>query len=489
MAQAMRFTRYRFMLLLWMGLWLFCLQCSEETSSLDADNDADTDPVWDTPAENDTEPDLDETPYERDDDSFEETEEYSDVMENPDVEENLDVTDESENDEAEEIPGEIEEDDTSDEVEVEEEIEVEWDVTPLPPAAGEVVFSELMPFPLALNRNEGQWVELTNLARHPITLQGCTVASSVHEAQISEELRIDPLGRIVIGVERSVEYENDVELDWTWGDFTLKLEWDSLRLSCEETLVDTVTYSETNMGMYVFFGASISLCPGAFNDVENDFYANWRLSRERMPNGDRGTPGSANETCDFIGGDEDLEVEWDTEFDALEDVEVDTASCFPASGSLDLPNCGHEIQLPGGMGHETCVIVPQGQCHTYWMGNIPDNWYYVDERELPRHMVHLTQYALSRFPVTVEEYRACIDAGTCSRPVDRLCHIDGSYQVGDPNIDDVLRGNHPVNCVNRYQALDFCRWAGGNASLGSPVGIRCGGSDGDRGRPFQFPVG
>ncbi len=443
-----------FVLFIGIVIFLLCTRCSEESDLSPFDHDADLDPQQEQDVSADDDLDSDEHLPDIDEEEFPDSEDISDIENDENASEEQDV------EETEEIPEECEPDlDPPWEQEVEEELE--WDVPPVPPEAGDVIFSELMPFPLALQQNEGQWVELTNRARHPITLQGCEFATSSYSTTIDSPLQIDPRGKILIGVERATTYSNDVTIAWNWGNYILKTGWDSLRISCGETMIDSVTYSENNMGMYLMFGASVSLCPDHLDAEQNDSYDNWRVSGERMPNDDRGTPGETNEPCEFIGGDLDVEIEWDTDIEQWESQEEAPENCLPAHGMTGLPNCGHTVSLPGGMDHETCVIVPQGSCHTYWMGNLPDNWYYFDQREMPRHTVHLTSYALSRFPVTVGEYRQCIEDGGCGRPVAELCHVDGSYLVGEPNIDNPLRTNHPVNCINRYQALEFCHWAGG----------------------------
>ncbi|MBN2494164.1 MAG: formylglycine-generating enzyme family protein [Deltaproteobacteria bacterium] len=61
---------------------------------------------------------------------------------------------------------------------------------------------------------------------------------------------------------------------------------------------------------------------------------------------------------------------------------------------------------------------------------------------------------LSRSEVTVAQYRACVEAGSCSEPrsksENRYCNW------GRPD-----RDRHPVNCVSWHQAEAFCKWAGG----------------------------
>jgi formylglycine-generating enzyme required for sulfatase activity len=67
-------------------------------------------------------------------------------------------------------------------------------------------------------------------------------------------------------------------------------------------------------------------------------------------------------------------------------------------------------------------------------------WY---EREVPQHEVRLPTYYISRYPVTVAQFRAFIEAS--------------GYE---PHDEDSLRGvpNHPIVWVSWYDALAYCDW-------------------------------
>ncbi len=91
----------------------------------------------------------------------------------------------------------------------------------------------------------------------------------------------------------------------------------------------------------------------------------------------------------------------------------------------------------------------------------------------PPHPVTLKPFWLDTTEVTVAAYKACVDAGSCSKPDDR----DDSCNWGKSD-----RGNHPINCVDWEQATSFCRWA--NKRLPTEeeweYGARQGGIRGDR---------
>ncbi len=107
----------------------------------------------------------------------------------------------------------------------------------------------------------------------------------------------------------------------------------------------------------------------------------------------------------------------------------------------------------GGWGGPDCsvdlvniewVAIPGG---TFWMGSDSGN-----SDEQPVHQVTVPGFEMSRTEVTVSHYQKCVDAVECTEP--SQC---GSYY----NWGVTGREDHPVNCVDWQQAVDFCAFAGG----------------------------
>ncbi len=71
--------------------------------------------------------------------------------------------------------------------------------------------------------------------------------------------------------------------------------------------------------------------------------------------------------------------------------------------------------------------------------------------EKPVHRVTVGTFRMSKTEVTVAQYRACVDAGRCTKP------NTGPYC----NWVKAGRGAHPVTCVDWKQSRTFCGWAGG----------------------------
>lgn len=92
---------------------------------------------------------------------------------------------------------------------------------------------------------------------------------------------------------------------------------------------------------------------------------------------------------------------------------------------------------------EDWVTIPGG---TFDMGSDDG-----EPDEQPVHSVTVPDFEMWRTEVTAAQYDLCVLAGECSSmPQGPACNWD----------KDGLE-NHPVNCVSREQANNFCAWVGG----------------------------
>ena len=73
--------------------------------------------------------------------------------------------------------------------------------------------------------------------------------------------------------------------------------------------------------------------------------------------------------------------------------------------------------------------------------------------EVPQRQIRLSAFAIDAHEVTNRQYRACVDAGGCSRP------FRGNDVPGTRQYDDAEFADHPVIFVNQLQAASYCRWA------------------------------
>lgn len=69
--------------------------------------------------------------------------------------------------------------------------------------------------------------------------------------------------------------------------------------------------------------------------------------------------------------------------------------------------------------------------------------------EGPVHRVALSDFQLTKAPVTVRQYRACVEAGACAAPAPDCAN---AASLGE---------DQPATCVDWSEAKAFCEWAGG----------------------------
>jgi len=86
------------------------------------------------------------------------------------------------------------------------------------------------------------------------------------------------------------------------------------------------------------------------------------------------------------------------------------------------------------------VRIPAGK---FWMGGDPKRDSDTFDDEQPQHELHLPEYWMGRYPVTVAQFRAFVE--------------DSGYEMED---QDYLKGlsNHPVVYVSWDDALAYCDW-------------------------------
>ena len=190
------------------------------------------------------------------------------------------------------------------------------------------------------------------------------------------------------------------------------------------------------------------------------------------------TPGSR--PADSVPGSdvppEDSAIDVSVEGDQLADVNAPTDNDLPQisdvplglddQGSIDV----QDIDIPGeqdlfadhgGGCIANCgdmVLVPKG---SFMMGcdgaKFSDCWSddYSANAE-PYHLVDVPTFGIDKFEVSISQYKACVDAATCTVPV-------GTKIPWEPNLCnwDVLgRELHPVNCIDWSQAKAYCEWTG-----------------------------
>ncbi len=123
------------------------------------------------------------------------------------------------------------------------------------------------------------------------------------------------------------------------------------------------------------------------------------------------------------------------------------------SGPASAHESGGDSPAPDDM-----AAVPAGW---FWMGCV-EGEISCDLNEKPAGAVWLDEFWMDRFEVTVEDYRACVEARWCSRP--KYVHLDPAYKFDgwSPGLNYGKSGreHHPVNGVTWFQSRKYCKWRG-----------------------------
>ena len=115
------------------------------------------------------------------------------------------------------------------------------------------------------------------------------------------------------------------------------------------------------------------------------------------------------------------------------------------------------------------VTIPAGE---FLMGSDKKKDKQADDDEMPQHKIHLPEYRIARFPVTVAQFAAFVEATghrTTAEERGSACGYTGSQwediqgaswaHPRGPDSDVRQKQDHPVTCVSWLDAQAFCRWA------------------------------
>jgi hypothetical protein len=171
-----------------------------------------------------------------------------------------------------------------------------------PPAAGEVVISEIMQNPSAQLDSDGEWFELYNASSATLDLTGCRVISSSGSG--ADEFTILSIGDMGPGdyfvFARSASF--GAFYDYTYnGLINLNNTSDDLEIRCVtqsgfEQLIDAVAWDD-GATFPDPVGASMNLSAALLNAASNNLGSNWCEGTAAYYLTDLGTPGSANRSC------------------------------------------------------------------------------------------------------------------------------------------------------------------------------------------------
>ena len=156
------------------------------------------------------------------------------------------------------------------------------------------------------------------------------------------------------------------------------------------------------------------------------------------------------------------------------------ATMRPPSQRRQEPAAGKAVSLAGGAAGEAgmTAIAPG----SFLMGSDPGADGEDDEKPVTRREVG--GFLMDTNLVTVGEYRACVQAGSCAASAtvnrDGLSAIDQAKESGLCNWGKSDRDGHPINCVDFAGAKGYCEWKGKRLPSEEEWEFGARGSDGRR---------
>ncbi len=159
-------------------------------------------------------------------------------------------------------------------------------VSTTPAAAGDVILSEIMANPEALDDSVGEWIEIYNPTTRALDLTGCTLTDDSGSSPL-DGVSVAAGGYVTFAASASPGFTPDGTIS-----NALDNAGDILTISCGGTTIDVVDYTSFPRA----FGASLSLDPSALTHTANDDGVNWCWATMDY-DGDLGSPGAANPTC------------------------------------------------------------------------------------------------------------------------------------------------------------------------------------------------
>ena len=171
---------------------------------------------------------------------------------------------------------------------------------------GELIITELMKNPSAVDDELGEWIEIFNNSNDDVNLDGLTVKDADDdEFKIGGEVIVLSREHVVLGLNGDIATNGGVEVDYIYSDFTLSNGGDEVFLFYNNLLIDQVVYDNGN-DFPSPTGKSMSLDVNKYDFDDNDSGTNWCAGIATFGDGDYGSPGEMNPECpQEVDGDSD----------------------------------------------------------------------------------------------------------------------------------------------------------------------------------------
>jgi hypothetical protein len=169
-------------------------------------------------------------------------------------------------------------------------------------AAGDVVFTELMPLPLGADDALAEWVEVRNLSARSVDLSGWVLEDAAGGATVVGSVVLAPGEHALLAASADPAFNGGLQgVDATYGGYAWSLDdqGDAIALVMGGRTIDALAYAPDTWA--VAKGASLYLDPGYQDAAANDSPLPWCATPEEATydyagsgHGDYGTPGAPN---------------------------------------------------------------------------------------------------------------------------------------------------------------------------------------------------
>jgi len=164
----------------------------------------------------------------------------------------------------------------------------------VPAEFGDLVITELMVDPDAVEDAAGEYVEVFNLSNNLINLNGLVLRDYFAAGhQIGQDLLVAPGGYVVLGRNADYATNGGVDVDYEYAAFYLLNSTDQVMIETQQGFVlDSFAYSDLRQNPGVAIELPLLKYHPDFNDDQNE----WCDASTPLPAGDLGSPGFDN-TC------------------------------------------------------------------------------------------------------------------------------------------------------------------------------------------------
>ena len=168
------------------------------------------------------------------------------------------------------------------------------------PYEGDLVITELMVAPEAVDDGAGEYVEIHNVSNETIPLDGFVLhdgGADYHAIASGGQAHVTPGDFFVLGINANPATNGGVIVDYQYAGIALDEAPDGLQLEFLGILVDAVSY-DWGAAFPAPEGAALSLDPGHVDALDNDDGTLWCVATTPLYEwGDFGTPGTDNDSC------------------------------------------------------------------------------------------------------------------------------------------------------------------------------------------------